>query len=188
MKRKSKEATDSDIAIVLVAMMLAGLDGVVLPEEYVAFEDIFRLCGCSPRKVNEVEERGLELAGYMVLQSQRLPDDELICTFVDRVERLLPGGFQKLHGEDLRKAFIMWMIMIMSDGRYLAVERRGIQALKEAFNKISCQISDAFLVKCENFAAKLLSAQKLYERHPTTVNKNKCASIVRRIKAFLEVQ
>ena len=189
---------DLDIAIVQIAMMIAGLDGNVSPEEYVAFEDTLKFCGCPPQQVEDAFEKGLEVAGYIVLQSQRLPIDELVHVFVCRAERTLSGGFKSLYGKNLRKAFMMWTIMAMSDNKYLDVERRGILALKDVFNKYSAicngkkskvevQISDAFLAKCETLAAKLLSAQRICAQHPTTVNKNKCASIARRIKAFVEV-
>ncbi len=189
---------DLDIAIVQIAMMIAGLDGNVSPEEYVAFEDTLKFCGCPSQQVEEAFEKGLEVAGYIVLQSQRLPIDELIRAFVCRAGRTLPEGFKSLYGKNLRKAFMMWTIMAMSDNKYLDVERRGILALKDAFNKCSeicngkkskvvAPITDSFLAKCETLAAKLLSAQGICAHHPTIVNKNKCASITRRIKAFVEV-
>ena len=193
---KNRELTANlDIAIVQIAMMIAGLDGNVSPEEYVAFEDILKFCGCQPKQIQESFEKGLESAGYIVLQSQRLPEEELVRVFVYRAEGLLPDGFKGLHGKDLRKAFMMWTVMAMSDNKYLDVERRGILALKDAFDKCNGKkdkdvdkISEAFLAKCEVLADKLLSAQRLCAEHPTTVNMNKCASIVRRIKAVLEVR
>ena len=81
MKSKRRIDTDIEIAIVQIAMMIAGLDGNVSPEEYVVFEDILGLCGCAPERVKEVFDMGLESAGYVVLQSQRLPEDELIDVF-----------------------------------------------------------------------------------------------------------
>ncbi len=184
------------IALIMVSMMIAGLDGEVSPEEYVAFEDVMSMSGCSEEKANELFEKGLESAGYIVLQSRRLSDGELLDAFVRRVERLFPCGLDGLDILMARKAFMIWMVMVKADGRYVEIERRGMHRLQEVFNQKRCddvgaplhgRISDECLIKCEQWAEKFLSAQKAYEAKPTIVNKNRRASVLRRINEFLEV-
>ena len=122
----------NNLAIVQIAMMIAGLDGVISPEEYIAFEDIFKACGCCEEGYDDALERGLESAGYIVLQSQRLQPEALMNVFVKKVDGLLPGGLGNLHGEVARKAFMFWITMAVSDNNYSSIERKGILALKKA--------------------------------------------------------
>lgn len=182
-----------DICCVKIAMMIAGLDGRLSSEEYVLFEDMLKYYGCSGDALVKSFDEGLEAAGYIVLQSQRLPAKELMEVFLHRAETMLSGNFDVDYIKRLRAAFMTWTIMAMSDGKYLDVERRGICTLKDAFNKKMLgnkqfAITDEFLSKCECLAEGLVSAQKFYEQHPVLSNKNKCESAVRRIRRFLEVE
>ena len=180
-KRERQKSYD----VIQVAMMLAGLDGRVTPEEYVAFEDIFRFYGCSDSELGGIFDRCLESAGYIVLQSQRLPSEELIVIFIDRARKVLSDHLPKFDAVDKRSAFMLWTIMAMSDSDYSSIERQGVIALLQVFDE-KRDSAEIMLEKCEQFAYKLLKLQKAYSDKPTLVNKRRCENILRHIQKFIK--
>ena len=176
---------EKSYAVIQIAMMIAGLDGKVTPEEYVAFEDLFRFYGCSDSEFDGIFDKCLESAGYIVLQSQRLPSEELIGIFIERARKVLSDRLNKFDDADKRKAFMLWTVMAMSDSEYSSIERQGVIELLKVFND-ERSAAEIMLEKCERFAYKLLKLQKAYSDKPTLVNKRRCESVLRHIQKFIK--
>lgn len=184
MKRDKREQEKS-YAIIQVAMMIAGLDGTVKPEEYVAFEDLFRFYGCPDSELDGILDKCLESAGYIVLQSQRLPSEELITIFIERARTVLSKRLNEFGDVDRREAFMLWTMMAMSDSDYSSVERQGVIALLQVFNE-ERNSAEMMLEECERFAYKLLKLQKVYTDKPTIANKRRCENVLKHIQKFIK--
>ena len=129
-----------DFGILQVAMMISALDGDVREEELAAFGKLARKCaGCTEASAAEAFRAGLHAAGYLELQAHRLNEKDLVAEFVAEAEAALPEGFAAGRAEPVRRAFVMWLAMAMSDGDYSAVERKAIDALLKRIGAIMAE-------------------------------------------------
>lgn len=117
-----------DSAVLKVAMMVSALDGHVTDKELKAFERLAKECrGYTAEDAKRVFREGLKSAGYIELAARTLGLKELITLFVEEAEAIVPNGFVFGNAREVRRAFVMWMAMAMSDGEFSAVERKAIK-------------------------------------------------------------
>ena len=129
---------DTDSAVLKVAMMIAALDGDVTQEELGSFAKLARQCrGYSAEEADRVMDEGLRSAGYLVLQAKRLGEKKLLDAFVAEADAAMPGGFAVADAADVRRAFVMWTAMAMSDDDYSDVERKALAAFRKHLDAIA---------------------------------------------------
>lgn len=129
-----------DFGILQVAMMISALDGDVREDELAAFGKLAKKCvGYTEASAAKAFRAGLHAAGYLELQAHRLNEKPLIAEFVAEAEAVLPDGFVTGRAEPVRRAFVMWLAMAMSDGDYSPVERKAITALLKRFGEIMAE-------------------------------------------------
>jgi len=120
-----------DLSCLQVALMVAALDGRILPREYEMFGRLAQLCpGATPEKIDAALDTALRSAGYLLLQSGRLRADALAALFADEALKILSGVFSPSAPERIRAAFGMWRTMAESDGDYSEIERQCLEALR----------------------------------------------------------
>jgi len=125
-----------DRGILEVALMVAALDGVILPAEFAAFRELGRKCrGYSSEREREALDRALAHAGYLMAMAQVgvHTEDERIHAFAEKAAVALPAGFVDGSKSDVRRAFALWVAMGVSDGAFSDIERRAVEALAELF-------------------------------------------------------
>jgi len=128
---------ETDAAVLKVAMMVSALDGNVSADELAAFGELARLCrGCTDKESERVFDEGLRLAGYLVLQAKLLDESRLVNAFVAEAVRTMPAGFALSDGGDVRRAFVMWVTMALSDGEFSPVERSALNALRTQLDAV----------------------------------------------------
>ena len=121
-----------DAAFLKVAMLVSALDGNVTAEELAAFERLAKKCrGYNAAKSREVFLEGVRAAGYIELYARFASDKEKLAAFLDEAFGILPGSFVGGSDADIRRAFVMWTAMAMSDGDYSDIERKAIAALAQ---------------------------------------------------------
>lgn len=121
-----------DAAFLKVAMLVSALDGSVTAEELAAFERLAKKCrGYNAAKAKKVFMEGVRAAGYIELYSRFASDKEKLEAFLDEAFEILPGSFTGGSDADIRRAFVMWTAMAMSDGDYSDIERKAIAALAQ---------------------------------------------------------
>ena len=127
----------SDFAVLQVAMMVSALDGDVREDELAAFGKLAKKCrGYSPDSAKAALDAGLHAAGYLALQAKRLKEKDLIGEFVREAVKALPENLVIGCAEDVRRTFVMWIAMGMSDGDYSPIERKAIAALQRKVAEI----------------------------------------------------
>jgi len=126
-----------DFGILKVALMVAALDGEVLPEEVQAFCTLAKKCrGYGEKAFRNVRESAFRSAGYIALLARHGSREELLKAFADEAVVTLPEGFAYGKLVDVRRAFVMWIAMGISDGSFSAIEREAIEALRRALAEI----------------------------------------------------
>lgn len=120
----------ADFGVLQVAMMITALDGDVREDELAAFDRLAKKCaGYTAESAAAALKQGLRAAGYLALQAKRLKEKDLIAEFVEEAMSAMPEGLLLGRAEPVRRAFVMWISMAMSDGDYSGVERKAIAAL-----------------------------------------------------------
>lgn len=152
----------ADFGVLQVAMMISALDGNVQDDELAAFDRLAKKCvGYTPESAAAALDAGLRAAGYLTLQAKRLKEKDLVAKFVDEAVAAMPEGFAIGRPEPVRRAFVMWTAMAMSDGDYSAVERKAITALLKRIGEIMAErdaaergmwreIAPAYAVACSD--------------------------------------
>lgn len=125
-----------DFVTMKTAMMLAALDGDVSAEELVSFRDMASGCrGCTPQSFAKLWDEALRSAGYLLVQSKILPEDELIALFVREATDSFVEEVSAEVSEDRRHAFDVLAEMAAADGDISDVESRAIKALEASVKK-----------------------------------------------------
>jgi len=137
-----------DFGILVVALMVAALDGTILPSEVEAFQKLAKLCrGHSEANAKAAFDEAMRKAGHVLAMAQTrvCSEDEIVRAFVAEAEMAMPRGFVDGELADVRRAFATWTAMGISDGDFSGVERKAIAALKERFADVKDihQMSDA---------------------------------------------
>lgn len=123
---------DLDRGILAVALMVAGLDGTILPAEYAAFLSLAKTCrGASASFVRACLDAAAPLAGRLVVMAQTSAYDEKarLAVFVQTAQKVLPKRFSCGSLADLRRAFALWTAMAVADGTFSELERKALAAL-----------------------------------------------------------
>lgn len=122
-----------DFASLKTAMMLAALDGDVSSEELANFREMASNCsGCTPKSFAKLWEEALRSTGYLLVQSKVLSGDELVALFVREATDLFVGEVSVEVTAERQRAFDFLSEMASADGDFSEIERRAIDALKEA--------------------------------------------------------
>lgn len=126
-----------DFGVLKVAMMVAALDGEVQPQEVEAFGVLAKKCrGYGEKSFRDVRESAFRSAGYIALLAQHGTRDELLSAFLAEALAALPDGFAYGNLADVRRAFVTWIALGVSDGNYSDVERSAIEALRRELAEI----------------------------------------------------
>ena len=126
-----------DFAVLQIALMIAALDGNVRKDEAEAFLALAKKCrGANAKSVKEVYEQALRAAGYIIILVQTADEKTVLAALADEARRLLPDSFLFGKPEDVRRAFVLWTAMCLSDGEYSEIERKAIACLQKHFTKL----------------------------------------------------
>ena len=121
-----------DFVLLKTALMLAAVDGEVSADEVGRFRELAEKCrGYNGESFEVLWEQALRSAGYLLLQSRFLGQDELAAAFVKEAERDFVGTVILETQEERTRAFELLDRMAMADGDYSAVERAAIAALAQ---------------------------------------------------------
>jgi len=123
-----------DYGILQVALMVAALDGDIAKAEVDTIGDLAKTCrGYSEATAAAAFDAALRSAGYLALLAKVGTRAKLLSAFLDEALLALPSGF--LNGElsDVRRAFVMWTALAMSDGDYSDIEREAIRMLEKTW-------------------------------------------------------
>lgn len=124
----------SDLGVLKVALMVAAVDGRVLPEEYAAFKLLaMKGFGYSDSAAAQALKESMRSAGYIMMEAERSTNKELVEMFLAEAMAALPSGFDELSVKNVRQALVTWIAMAISDGVYSSRERLCIEALRLHF-------------------------------------------------------
>ena len=127
----------TDFGVLKVACMVAALDGEITDAEYAAFEALAQKCrGYTAETAAKALDEAMRSAGYLLLLSRRVSDEELVSAFTDEALAALPDGFAYLSIEEVRRAVVTWIAMGLSDGDYSPRERLCIEKLRKLFAEL----------------------------------------------------
>jgi len=154
--KAKKNSAELDFGVLTVAMMVAALDGRIEPKEWAAFRRLADAANTSALEGGALWDSAIRAAGYILVQSQILTERQLVVVFSREAAKALPEGFSHGLPADVRRAFVMWVSMAMSDGEYSGVERKCINAFRATMDPASLP-TVAFMAK----AATLLAANDL---------------------------
>ena len=118
-----------------VALMIAALDGEVLPAERTAAASIAGLFrDVAPDEREAMIAQSLENAELVIAERKTgVTDKQLVGFLILRAARVLPAGFVGRGAADVRFALILWLAMCLSDGSFDAVERLAFWRLLDYF-------------------------------------------------------
>lgn len=137
LKEDDSELGKVDFGVLTVAMMVSALDGVIQPSELKAFDSLAQQCRVSDGERAARYESALHSAGYMMLISRSGASKRAIVeTFVHEAEKVLPHGFAGGKAEDIRRAFVIWVTMGLSDGEFCGLERACVEAFRDKVAEI----------------------------------------------------
>lgn len=121
-----------DFVILKTALMLAAVDGEVAADEVGRFKELAAKCrGYNGESFEELWEQALRSAGYLLIQSRFLEQDELAAAFVKEAEKDFVGTVILETNEERVRAFELLDRMAMADGDYSAVEHACIASLAQ---------------------------------------------------------
>lgn len=140
---KSRAEAKTDLGILTVAFMVAALDGDVTDAEYETFQRMARASrGADDRTAEKALAAAMRSAGYLMLLARRVDKKVLPRLFIDEVAEVLPNSFATLPLDEVRRAFVTWIAMAMSDGDYSERERLCIEALCRYYAEIKVMKTD----------------------------------------------
>jgi len=132
-----KGAAELDRGVMEVALMVAGLDGTILPTEYAAFEMLVkRSRGVAAQTAKDLLNSAVGKAGTLMAMAQigSFSENERLAAFVKMAKDSLPKNFAKGSLVDIRRAFALWVAMGVSDGSFSSIERKAIVRLALRFS------------------------------------------------------
>jgi len=137
--RRDPKLSRLDFGILEVALMVAALDGEILDSEYESFVSLAKKCrGYTAANAKKCLDAALRKGGYLMAIAKvgNYSDKERIDAFVDLAIEAMPRGFVGGELSDLRRAFVLWIAMGVSDGEFSNIERRAIDALQDRFAQV----------------------------------------------------
>lgn len=175
LKEDDSELGKVDFGVLTVAMMISALDGVIQPSELKAFDKLAQQCRVSDGERAARYESALHSAGYMMLISRSGASKRAIVeTFVREAEKVLPRGFAGGKAEDIRRAFVIWVTMGLSDGEFCGLERACVEAFCSKAAEImrrrrDCKeslwryLNPAFRIACSGGSKTSVAAKRVAE-------------------------
>ena len=175
LKEDDSELGKVDFGVLTVAMMVSALDGVIQPSELKAFDKLAQQCRVSDGERAARYESALHSAGYMMLISRSGASKRTIVeTFVREAEKVLPHGFAGGKAEDIRRAFVIWVTMGLSDGEFCGLERACVEAFRDKVAEImrrrrDCKeslwryLNPAFRIACSGGRKTSVAAKRVAE-------------------------
>lgn len=121
-----------DFAILKTLLMLAAVDGEVGDDEVGRFKELATKCrGYNGESFDTLWDTAVRSAGYLLLQSHFLDQEQLVAAFVREAETDLVKEIALEVSTERDRAFSLMERMAMSDGDYSEVERACIAALSQ---------------------------------------------------------
>lgn len=152
-----------DFGVLEVAMMVAAMDGEVKADEVSAFKRLARKCrGWTGPAAVKALSAALHAAGYLVVESRLVKERALLSAFVREAVAALPRDFVKSPVANIRRAFVMWLLMSWADRKVALVERKAILALRKALG-LEEVVTDRFLIEVEKDILLLADARTASE-------------------------
>lgn len=151
-KKNDPELAALDRGILTVALMIAGLDGVILPGEFDAFVAMAKRCrGATAKNTRALYEDAFCKAGPIaaMAQSGLFTESSRLAMFVRLADEALPKGFANGSMADLRRAFALWVAMGVSDGAFSGFESRCVHTLVRRFALARAAKAKRFAVMIE---------------------------------------
>ena len=119
-----------DFVLLKTALMLAAVDGEVGADEVARFKELAAKCrGYNGESFETLWEKALRSAGYLLIQSRFLGQDELADVFVKEAEKDFVETVILETRDERTRAFELLDRMAMADGDYSDVEYACIAAL-----------------------------------------------------------
>jgi len=170
-KKSDPKLAALDRGVLQIALMVAALDGEILPSEYAAFESLVRKCrGYTAKNARELLDASVGKAGCLMAMAQigAYSEKERLASFVEMAIDALPKGFAAGSLADLRRAFVLWTSMGLSDGAFSPIERAAVKALAESFARLRAGkskkpvslLEPAFFKRAESLILDLANASK----------------------------
>ena len=131
-RRSDPKLAALDRGVLTVAFLLAALDGEIFPAEYAAFRELARKCrGGSERNVRALHDAAVQAAGPLMAMAQSglYSEKDRLSAFLAAAARALPDGFSDGSLADLRRAFVLWVTIGVSDGDFSKLERTALESL-----------------------------------------------------------
>jgi len=156
-----------DRGVLTVALLVAALDGTVLPAEYAAFRTLAKKCrGGTAENVRALFEEALPEVGRLMMMAQVgvYSEKERLAAFLAAATRALPDGFAGGSMADVRRAFALWVTVGVADGAFSAAEREAVTALEWHYAVVRAKggrrggfrlLEPDFLMKAEKAARDL---------------------------------
>lgn len=136
---------DAEFAILRVSYLLSAIDGEVAESEMVTFD---RLASrCRDVDVDEAKDviRTAQASVEKLLKAYKDKKASPLAVFMDEVKKVCDWSAFVRNSALVRKAFVMWMAMVMADGVFADVEQLAIRELQTFVNSFSL-IDDSFLL------------------------------------------
>jgi len=127
----------TDFGTLKAMMMLAAVDGEVAADEIAHFKEMAAQCrGYNGESFETLWEEALRSAGYLLLQTRFLSEDELIAAFVREAETEFVREVIQEVAKDREQAFERLVAMAAADGVCSEIERRCLDALSKRVKEV----------------------------------------------------
>ena len=157
--RKSFSAKDAEFAILKVAYLLSAIDGEVAESERATFDRL--AARCRDIDVDESKDviRSAQASVEKLLKAYKDKKASPLAVFMCEVKKVCDWSAFVRNSALVRKAFVMWMAMVMADGVFADVEQRAIRELQAFVNSFSL-IDDAFLLATKGELLQMAKCDK----------------------------
>lgn len=153
-----------DRGVLDVAMMIAAIDGEILPAEIAAYNRLLEeFRGLTKAEIPAATEEMRRKVNFLALLKQsEISDRECLVSLVREAKRQLAVDFAAGSAADRRRAVVFWTMMAFSDGDYSTLEQKAVHALTERF---APELAGDFLTEVEDLTRDLANpAQKEHAR------------------------
>lgn len=150
---------DAEFAILKVAYLLSAIDGEVAESERATFDRL--AARCRDIDVDESKDviRSAQASVEKLLKAYKDKKASPLAVFMCEVKKVCDWSAFVRNSALVRKAFVMWMAMVMADGVLADVEQRAIRELQAFVNSFSL-IDDAFLLATKGELLQMAKCDK----------------------------
>lgn len=150
---------DAEFAILKVAYLLSAIDGEVAESERATFDRL--AARCRDIDVDESKDviRSAQASVEKLLKAYKDKKASPLAVFMCEVKEVCDWSAFVRNSALVRKAFVMWMAMVMADGVFADVEQRAIRELQAFVNSFSL-IDDAFLLATKGELLQMAKCDK----------------------------